>query len=122
MTDDSDSKKVPSAAHRLPPNAGKGRKKGVPNKITADARAAIAVIIQGNIEDFKQWMLEIPDKKDRCEVFLKLMAYHIPQLARVEAHVRVTRTVEDMTDAELLAVTGAQPSGVDSQGDVGRTH
>ena len=122
VTDDSDSKKVPGAAHRKPPNAGKGRKKGVVNKITADARAAIAEIVQGSMADFQAWMAEIKDPKDRCDVFLKLMAYHIPQLARVEAHVRVTRTAEDMTDAELLALAGAVPGQADRPGAGESTH
>lgn len=35
-----DSKVVPTA-NRKPPNAGKGRVKGVPNKLTADVKAMI---------------------------------------------------------------------------------
>lgn len=36
-----DSKEQPNAAKRLPPNAGKGREKGVPNKMTTVIRDAI---------------------------------------------------------------------------------
>ena len=32
---------------RLPPNAGKGRKRGVPNKITGDLKAMIAGALEG---------------------------------------------------------------------------
>lgn len=35
------SKLQPGAAKRMPPNAGKGRVKGVPNKVTADLKAMI---------------------------------------------------------------------------------
>ncbi len=31
----------PTAARRLPPNAGKGRVKGVPNKVTREVRAMV---------------------------------------------------------------------------------
>lgn len=37
----SDSKDVGGAAKRRPPNAGVGRKKGVPNKVTADVKAMV---------------------------------------------------------------------------------
>lgn len=37
-----DSKVLPSAEKRTPPNAGKGREKGVPNKLTSQIRDAIA--------------------------------------------------------------------------------
>jgi hypothetical protein len=36
-----DSKVQPDAAKRLPPNAGKGRVKGVPNKLTAIVKTAL---------------------------------------------------------------------------------
>lgn len=39
----STSKVQPSAGKPLPPNAGKGRPKGVPNKATADIKAAAAI-------------------------------------------------------------------------------
>jgi hypothetical protein len=37
----SDTKVLKAATRRKPPNAGKGRVKGVPNKMTADIRAMI---------------------------------------------------------------------------------
>ena len=41
VTSGEDSKKQASTAKRLPPNAGKGRKKGVPNKIPASVKEMI---------------------------------------------------------------------------------
>lgn len=41
LSDLLDSKEQPSAAKRMPPNAGKGRVAGVPNKLTAILRDAI---------------------------------------------------------------------------------
>lgn len=42
MIDDLISKDAPGTAKRLPPNAGKGRPAGTPNKLTATVKAAIA--------------------------------------------------------------------------------
>lgn len=67
-----------------PPNAGKGRKKGVPNKATADVRAAIALIAQRNVEAVEGWLRQIEDPAKRVDLFLSLCEYHIPKLARVE--------------------------------------
>lgn len=61
-----------------------GRKKGTPNKSTADVRAAIALIAQNNIEKVQAWLLEIDDPAKRVALFLDLCEYHIPKLARME--------------------------------------
>src|SRR5205085_11034517 len=76
-----DSKLVESAA-RKPPNAGKGRKKGVPNKTTAimkDAITAVYADLQESVEDvdnanahFLQWA------KDNATEFYKLASKLIP--------------------------------------------
>lgn len=42
---------------RMPPNAGKGRKKGVPNKVTTTAREAIAMLADGMTERLGDWLL-----------------------------------------------------------------
>jgi hypothetical protein len=44
--------KVQPATGRKPPNAGKGRKKGVPNKLTADVKAMILAALDkaGGVE------------------------------------------------------------------------
>lgn len=68
----------------IPPAAGMGRKKGVPNKTTSDVRAAIAVIAQNNIENVQAWLEEIKDPAKRVGLFLDLCEYHIPKLARME--------------------------------------
>jgi hypothetical protein len=43
---------------RKPPNAGKGRVKGVPNKATATARKVMQMVADGRGEDFIRWMDE----------------------------------------------------------------
>lgn len=79
---------------RKPPNAGKGRKAGVPNKATADVRAAISMIANEMSDDFKAWLLLTasgdegrglkPDPKGAADLYLKAIEYHIPKLARTE--------------------------------------
>ena len=71
---------------RKPPNAGKGRVKGVPNKVTKDVRAAIALIAEGNVDKVNKW-LERGAKKDplgAARTFAQLLEYHIPKLSRTE--------------------------------------
>lgn len=74
---------------RKPPNAGKGRVKGVPNKATADARAAIALFVDTNASRLQGWLDSIasdpkkgPEVAYRC--VLDLLEYHVPKLARTE--------------------------------------
>lgn len=44
-------------ARRLPPNAGKGRKKGVPNKVTADLKGMVLdALKQAGGVDYLVWL------------------------------------------------------------------
>jgi hypothetical protein len=81
------SKVLPTAGKRkLPPNAGKGRVKGVPNKATKAAREAIAAFVDANAEKLQGWLDEIAadSPKDAFNAFLALVEFHVPKLARVE--------------------------------------
>lgn len=88
---------------KKPPNAGKGRVKGVPNKATADTRAAIALIAEEKAPHFKRWLertangqrergkkgkpgtwLVKPDPGRAAQIYLAAIEYHIPKLARTE--------------------------------------
>jgi hypothetical protein len=82
------SKEVKSA-RKLPPNAGKGRKAGVPNKATAKAREAIAVFVDGNADRLQTWLDEIAmderyGPKTAFDCFMAVTEYHVPKLARQE--------------------------------------
>jgi hypothetical protein len=70
----------------LPPAAGIGRKKGVPNKATTNAREAIAALVDGNAHRLEAWLdkiaLKDPEKAWRC--MMDVIEYHIPKLARTE--------------------------------------
>ena len=64
-----------------------GRPKGVPNKSTAEAREAIARLVDGNARRMELWLEEIYQNKGaeaawRC--MMDVIEYHIPKLARTE--------------------------------------
>lgn len=84
-----DTKVVRTAERRKPPNAGKGRKAGVPNKATANAREAIARFVDGNSDRLQGWLDDIAaDEKQgpkaALDAFMGLLEYHVPKLARTE--------------------------------------
>lgn len=82
-----DSKVLKAAAKKRPPNAGKGRVKGVPNKATKNAREAIARFVDGNADKLERWLDTIEREdgaKAALECFAKLLDYHVPKLARTE--------------------------------------
>lgn len=62
----------------------KGRKKGGVNKATADVRKAIALIAEGEVTAFQNWLQEIEDPAKRCDIFLRMIEYHIPKLTRTD--------------------------------------
>lgn len=72
-----------------PPAAGKGRPKGSPNKATTQAREAIAMLVENNVGRLQGWLDQIAtDEKQgpavAYKLFMDLVEYHIPKLARTE--------------------------------------
>ena len=63
-----------------------GRRRGTPNKATANAREAIALFVDGNAHRLAGWLDQIaaesPEKAYRC--FMDVVEYHVPKLARTE--------------------------------------
>lgn len=71
----------------LPPAAGMGRKKGVPNKATKNAREAIARLVDGNADRLQEWLDRIADEEGPLKAWqcmMDVVEYHIPKLARTE--------------------------------------
>ena len=63
------------------------RPKGSPNKATAEAREAIARLVDGNAHRLTLWLDEIYETKGteaawRC--MMDVIEYHVPKLARHE--------------------------------------
>lgn len=82
-----DGSTVLKTARRKPPNAGKGRVKGVPNRATANAREAIARFVDANADRLQSWLDEIKEKegaKAAMACFTDLIEYHVPKLGRME--------------------------------------
>lgn len=65
---------------------GGGSRKGIPNRATADVRAAIATLAEANIGKVQGWLDAVArdDPARALEVFTRLLEYHIPKLARTE--------------------------------------
>lgn len=72
---------------RKPPNAGKGRVKGVPNKSTANARAAIGAFVDKNAQRLQRLLDEIEADEGAQAAWnciMDLIEYHVPKLGRTE--------------------------------------
>lgn len=63
-----------------------GRKAGTANKATTQAREAIAMFVEGNVDRLNGWLDEIAAEspKDAFDRFMSVVEYHIPKLQRAE--------------------------------------
>ena len=71
-----------------------GRQAGTPNKITLEARQAIATFVDGNAHKLQKWLSDVaegneaygikPNPAKAFELFQSVVEYHIPKLARTE--------------------------------------
>lgn len=70
-------------------NNPNGRPKGSKNVATTKVREAMAKFANETVDDFTGWLKEVAqdDKKGACELYLKVIEYHIPKLSRVESKV-----------------------------------
>ncbi len=71
---------------RKPPNAGKGRVKGVPNKVTADLRRAFQLMLERKIDKFDGWIDRVAanDPARALDLVAKFGEFVTPKLARTE--------------------------------------
>lgn len=71
-----------------------GRVAGTPNKVTADARQAIALFVDSNAHRLTGWLDQVangdpendikPNPEKAFAMFQSVVEYHVPKLARTE--------------------------------------
>ena len=61
-----------------------GRPPGTPNKVTTEARKIVVEIANNNAGKVQQMLDGITDPKEWMEIYLKVLEYHMPKLARSE--------------------------------------
>lgn len=68
------------------PNPNAGRRAGIPNKATTQAREAIALFVEGNVDRLNGWLdaIALDSPKDAFDRFMSVVEYHVPKLQRME--------------------------------------
>lgn len=83
-----------------------GRKKGTPNKATAEAKEIIVQIVDNNAEKAQQMLDQIVDPKDWLWCYVKLLEFVVPKKAAVQVTAEAKESdlkseLEEMTEREI---------------------
>lgn len=95
-----ESTKVEESTKKLPPNAGKGRQKGVPNKTTQAAKDAIALAADrlGGAERLVEWAKEDPanERAFWTTIYPKLLPLQVNGAGAEGEHIhKIVRVIVD---------------------------
>lgn len=73
-------------ARRKPPNAGMGRKKGVPNRVGRDLRKTIEKLLQANAPEVQGWFDRVAKKNPAraLDLWTRLNEFVLPKLKAIE--------------------------------------
>ena len=100
---------------------GAGRKPGVPNRATSEAREAIAAFVDGNAHRLQKWLDQIadgvqdpmtaeyvvpPNPEKAFSLFQTVIEYHVPKLARTEVSGPEGGPVEQSISLNVVGVPG----------------
>lgn len=77
---------MPAPIGTMPPNAGKGRRKGALNRSTRDVKEAIALFLEANTDRLQGWLDQIAEKDPKAafDCVVRLLEYTMPKLGRTE--------------------------------------
>lgn len=117
MSSENDSTIQASAGRRMPPNAGKGRPAGVPNKVTREFRETVQRLLDENQDNVQRWLAEVAEGTDKkagdpakaLDLLSKLAEYASPKLARTEVSGLNGQALEVVHKVELVSGNGSNP-------------
>lgn len=102
----------------------RGRKPGVPNRATTEAREAIALFVQKNMDRLQTWLDKIAerDPKQAYDCFMAVIEYHVPKLQRTEVDsniknnisIEIKRFYEDQHPGEQLETSYISEKSLES--------
>jgi hypothetical protein len=77
---------MPAPKGTIPPNAGKGRPRGTPNKATRDVRTFFSAFVEANAEKAQALFDRVAarDPAKALELLARLAEFVIPRLARTD--------------------------------------
>lgn len=69
-----------------PPNAGKGRKAGVKNRVTQEVREAFRLLVEGNVDRMQGWIDRVAKKHPEraLQLLIDVAEFVVPKLSRTE--------------------------------------